>query len=47
LKLFLSSGNLACTIKERYGKVLMPAIELVDLKDKYFRKKMNGHFSDN
>jgi primosomal protein N' (replication factor Y) len=34
------------TIKERYGKVLMPAIELVDLKDKYFRKQMTGHFSD-
>jgi primosomal protein N' (replication factor Y) len=24
----------------------MPEIELVDLKDKYFRKKMVGHFSD-
>ncbi len=34
------------TIKERYGKVVMPTIELVDLKDKYFRKKMSGHFSD-
>lgn len=33
-------------IAERYGKVLMPDIELVDLKDKYFRKKMSGHFSD-
>jgi primosomal protein N' (replication factor Y) len=33
-------------ISERYGKVMMPAIELVDLKDKYFRKKMTGHFSD-
>ena len=33
-------------ITERYGKVLMPDIELVDLKDKYFRKKMSGHFSD-
>lgn len=34
------------TIKERYGKVMMPEIELVDLKDKYFRKRMTGHFSD-
>ncbi|MCF8322094.1 MAG: primosomal protein N' [Flavobacterium sp.] len=33
-------------ITERYGKVQMPAIELVDLKDKYFRKMMTGHFSD-
>ena len=33
-------------ITKRYGNVLMPKIELVDLKDKYFRKKMNGHFSD-
>jgi primosomal protein N' (replication factor Y) len=33
-------------IFERYGNVLMPEIELVDLKDKYFRKKMVGHFSD-
>ena len=33
-------------ISERFGKVMMPDIELVDLKDKYFRKKMSGHFSD-
>ena len=33
-------------ISERYGNVQMPDIELVDLKDKYFRKKMSGHFSD-
>lgn len=33
-------------ISERYGHVRMPEIELVDLKDKYFRKKMSGHFSD-
>jgi primosomal protein N' (replication factor Y) len=33
-------------IMERYGKVMMPEIELVDLKDKYFRKRMTGHFSD-
>ncbi len=33
-------------ISERYGNVRMPEVELVDLKDKYFRKKMSGHFSD-
>jgi len=33
-------------IFERFGKVQMPEIRLVDLKDKYFRKKMSGHFSD-
>ncbi len=33
-------------LTERFGNVLMPDIELVDLKDKYFRKKMTGHFSD-
>jgi primosomal protein N' (replication factor Y) len=31
---------------ERYNNVPMPEIILIDLKDKYFRKKMNGHFSD-
>jgi len=31
---------------ERYGNVQMPEIHLVDLKDKYFRKRMTGHFSD-
>lgn len=31
---------------ERYNKVLMPEIELVDLADKYKRKRMTGHFSD-
>ncbi|MFV8373103.1 replication restart helicase PriA [Flavobacterium sp. LB2P74] len=33
-------------ISERFGNVMMPNIELVDLKVKYFRKKMTGHFSD-
>lgn len=33
-------------ISKRFGNVMMPEIELVDLKDKYFRKKMSGHFSD-
>ncbi|HSD13977.1 MAG TPA: primosomal protein N' [Flavobacterium sp.] len=31
---------------ERYGNVVLPEIHLVDLKDKYKRKKMHGHFSD-
>ncbi len=34
------------TLVERFGNVTMPKIELVDLKDKYFRKKMTGHFSE-
>jgi primosomal protein N' (replication factor Y) len=33
-------------LSTRFGNVRMPDIELVDLKDKYFRKKMTGHFSD-
>ena len=33
------------TLTERFGKVQMPEIELVDLKESYFRKKMKGHFS--
>lgn len=33
-------------IFKRYGNVKMPEVALVDLKDKYFRKKMSGHFSD-
>ena len=33
-------------LKKRYGNVLMPEIELVDLADKYKRKRMTGHFSD-
>ena len=32
-------------LKERFVKVQLPTVELVDLKDAYFRKKMNGHFS--
>ncbi len=34
------------TLSRRYADAPMPDIELVDLKDKYFRKKMTGHFSD-
>ncbi|WP_242086277.1 replication restart helicase PriA [Aestuariivivens sediminis] len=33
-------------IHRRYNDVLMPEIQLVDLKDKYKRKRMTGHFSD-
>lgn len=33
-------------MKQRYNNVLMPDIELVDLADKYKRKRMKGHFSD-
>ena len=33
-------------ITERYSQVQLPEVELVDLKDKYFRKQMQGHFSD-
>jgi primosomal protein N' (replication factor Y) len=34
------------SLTQRFGNVMMPDIELVDLKDKYFRKRMSGHFSD-
>ena len=41
-----SSGKFGLVnLKERFGKVQMPEIQLVDLKDCYFRKKMTGHFS--
>lgn len=33
-------------LTKRYGNVLPPAIQLVDLKQKYKRKQMTGHFSD-
>ena len=33
-------------LKKRFGNVMMPAIELVDIKEKYRKKLMNGHFSD-
>ncbi len=33
-------------IDRRYNDVLMPDIELVDIKDKHRRKRMKGHFSD-
>ncbi|OYQ34745.1 primosomal protein N' [Flavobacterium cyanobacteriorum] len=33
-------------LRERYGNIIPPEIILVDLKDKYRRKRMAGHFSD-
>jgi primosomal protein N' (replication factor Y) len=33
-------------ITKRYNNVLMPEMELVDIKDKHKRKRMKGHFSD-
>jgi len=33
-------------LNTRYNNVLMPDIELVDIKDKQKRKRMTGHFSD-
>ncbi|SDS13827.1 replication restart DNA helicase PriA [Formosa sp. Hel1_31_208] len=33
-------------LNQRYNDVMMPDIELVDIKDKQKRKRMQGHFSD-
>ena len=33
------------SIKERFGKAPLPEVELVDLKESYFKKRMKGHFS--
>jgi primosomal protein N' (replication factor Y) len=33
-------------LNRRFNDVLMPEIELVDIKDKHRRKRMTGHFSD-
>jgi primosomal protein N' (replication factor Y) len=33
-------------LSKRYGNVLMPKIELVDIKEKHRKKQMKGHFSD-
>lgn len=33
-------------LRERYGNVMPPEIILIDIKDKYKRKRMTGHFSD-
>lgn len=34
------------SLQERYSNIMPPEIVLVDLKDKYKRKRMKGHFSD-
>ncbi len=34
------------SIKRRYGNVLMPTIELVDIKEQHRKKRMQGHFSE-
>ncbi len=34
------------TITRRFGDVLMPDMELVDIKEKHRKKRMKGHFSD-
>ena len=34
------------SLTKRYNDVILPDIELVDLKDKHKRKRMTGHFSD-
>lgn len=34
------------TLSERFGNVLPPEIELVDIKEKQRKKRMTGHFSD-
>lgn len=33
-------------LKKRFGDVLLPDIELVDIKEKHRKKQMKGHFSD-
>lgn len=34
------------SLKNRFGNVMMPEIELVDIKEKHKKKLMKGHFSD-
>ncbi|MGB0789787.1 MAG: replication restart helicase PriA, partial [Marinirhabdus sp.] len=34
------------TLTERFGNILMPTIELVDIKEECRKKKMKGHFSE-
>ncbi|MFN4763606.1 primosomal protein N' [Gillisia sp. Q332] len=34
------------SLDRRFGDVLMPEIEIVDIKEKYRKKQMTGHFSD-
>jgi primosomal protein N' (replication factor Y) len=33
-------------LKKRFGKVQLPEMELVDIKEKHRKKRMTGHFSD-
>jgi primosomal protein N' (replication factor Y) len=33
-------------LKRRFGNVQLPEIEIVDIKEKYRKKQMKGHFSD-
>jgi primosomal protein N' (replication factor Y) len=33
-------------LNRRYGNVLLPEMELIDIKEKYRKKRMKGHFSD-
>ncbi|MFD2519026.1 replication restart helicase PriA [Salinimicrobium flavum] len=33
-------------LNRRYGDVLLPEIEIVDIKEKHRKKRMTGHFSD-
>ena len=33
-------------LNRRYNDVLLPEIELIDIKEKYRKRRMNGHFSD-
>ncbi len=33
-------------LKKRYGDILMPEINLIDIKEKHRKKRMTGHFSD-
>ena len=34
------------TLDKRFGEVKMPQIQVIDLKEKYFKKQMKGHYSD-
>nr|WP_176829768.1 primosomal protein N' [Tenacibaculum sp. MAR_2009_124] len=33
-------------LKRRFGNIQLPKIELIDIKEKYKKKRMKGHFSD-
>ncbi len=33
-------------LNRRFGNVLLPEMELIDIKEKYRKKRMKGHFSD-